>query len=140
MPSFSKNSLEKLSTCHSDLQKLFKKVVAKFDCTILCGHRDEKEQNLMFKSGRSQLIFPSSKHNSFISVAVDVAPYPIDWQDRERFHYFAGYVLGIAEKLGVDVVWGGDWNNDKEVQDNKFDDLPHFELVFPATTLQSHNN
>jgi hypothetical protein len=25
--------------------------------------------------------------------------------------------------------WGGDWDMDTEVKDNKFDDLVHFELV-----------
>jgi len=63
------------------------------------------------------------------SLAVDVAPYPIDWNDRERFCYFAGYVKGIAKSLGTELRWGGDWDRDTQVKDNNFDDLPHFELV-----------
>ena len=31
--------------------------------------------------------------------------------------------------LGVRLRWGGDWDSDLEVDDNDFDDLPHFELV-----------
>ena len=52
----------------------------------------------------------------------------IDWEDRERFHLFAGYVLGVARGMGITLRWGGDWNMNFEVDDNKFDDFPHFEL------------
>lgn len=62
-------------------------------------------------------------------MAVDVVPYPVDWQDRDRFHYFAGFVLGMATARGVKLRWGGDWDSDTEVDDNVFDDLPHFELA-----------
>jgi peptidoglycan L-alanyl-D-glutamate endopeptidase CwlK len=36
-------------------------------------------------------------------------------------------VLGIAQSMGINLRWGGDWDKDWEVQDNKFDDFPHFE-------------
>jgi hypothetical protein len=60
--------------------------------------------------------------------AVDAAPYPIDWKDRERFSYFAGVVLGIAQSQGLQLTWGGDWDRDWQLRDNTFDDLLHFEL------------
>ena len=66
--------------------------------------------------------------NANPSRAVDVAPYPIDWSDRERFTYFAGFVKGIASQMGIDIIWGGDWDNDTDLKDNGFDDLVHFEL------------
>ena len=63
------------------------------------------------------------------SLAVDVVPYPVDWQDRERMTYFAGFVMGIARvKFGISLRWGGDWDLDTDLKDNKFDDLPHFEI------------
>ena len=52
----------------------------------------------------------------------------MDWEDRERQTLFAGFVLGIARGLGITVRWGGDWDMDFDVQDNKFDDFPHFEI------------
>ena len=52
----------------------------------------------------------------------------IDWDDRERFTLFAGFVLGIAKSMGINLRWGGDWDQDWTVKDNKFDDFPHFEL------------
>ena len=128
MPKFSKKSLSKLETCDKRLQDLFLRVVKKFDCTILEGHRSKDRQNKLFDEGKSKLKYPKGKHNSLPSKAVDVAPYPIDWNDRERFTYFAGYVLGIAYQMGLKIRWGGDWDMDTEVKDNNFDDLPHFEI------------
>ena len=107
---------------------MFLRVVKKFDCTIIEGHRNKDRQNKLFKEGKSKLKYPKGKHNAIPSKAVDVAPYPIDWNDRERFTYFAGYVLGIAYEMGLKIRWGGDWDMDTQVKDNNFDDLPHFEI------------
>mgnify|MGYP003108562111 FL=1 len=128
MPRFSRKSLSKLETCDERLQKIFKKVVKGFDCTIIEGHRGKEKQNEAFRKGNSKLKFPNGKHNSLPSIAVDVIPYPIDWEDRERMSYFAGYVLGCAKSMGITLRWGGDWDMDTHVKDNKFDDLVHFEL------------
>jgi len=128
MPNFSKRSKDNLATCDVKLQNLFNEVINYFDCSVLCGHRGEKEQNEAFHAGRSKLKFPKSKHNSSPSQAVDVAPYPIDWEDKERFYYFAGMVKGIAQKMDIPIRWGGDWDSDTQVKDQTFFDLPHFEL------------
>jgi len=128
MPRFSKKSLSKLETCDKRLQDLFLRVVKKFDCTIIEGHRSKDRQNKLFDEGKSKLKYPKGKHNATPSKAVDVAPYPIDWNDRERFTYFAGYVVGIAYQMGLKIRWGGDWDMDTKTKDNKFDDLVHFEI------------
>ena len=101
MPSFSNRSRQKLETCHRDLQQVFNVVVQYFDCTILEGHRNEDRQNMLFDMGQSKLRYPDGKHNSVPSLAVDVVPYPIDWEDRERFVLFAGFVMGIAQAQGI---------------------------------------
>lgn len=129
MPLFSKNSTAKLLTCDDRLIRVFAEVIKHFDCTILQGHRSEEEQNEYFRTGKSKLEFPNSKHNSIPSRAVDVAPYPIDWNDRERFTLFAGMVIGVGVMQGITIRWGGDWNRDTQVKDNGFDDLPHFEVL-----------
>jgi len=133
MPRFGKRSKKRLATCDVRLQKLFKEVVKHFDCTVIQGYRGEEEQNQAYDAGRSKLRYPDGKHNATPSKAVDVAPYPIDWGDRDRFNYFAGFVMGMATKLSdkvphLRIRWGGDWDMDTEVKDNKFDDLVHFEL------------
>ena len=129
MPSFSDKSLSKLATCDPRLQRVFHEVVRNFDCTILEGHRNRERQNQMVAEGKSQVRWPDGKHNTVPSMAVDVTPYPIVWDDRERQTLFAGYVLATAKAMGVNLRWGGDWDRDTEVRDNSFDDLVHFELV-----------
>ena len=128
MPRFGKTSKRWLATCDDGLQNLFYEVVQHFDCSVIIGHRGEKDQNKAFDEGKSKVRYPKGKHNSNPSTAVDVAPYPIDWEDRERFIYFAGFVIGIASEMGISLRWGGDWNNDTQLSDNNFDDLVHFEL------------
>lgn len=128
MPSFSDTSKAKLATCHPDLRRLFNEVVKGFDCTIVEGYRNKEKQDSLYPRF-TQVKFPNSKHNVQPSNAVDVVPYPIDWDDHHRMYYFAGYVTGVAERLGISVRWGGDWDTDTEVSDNSFNDLVHFELT-----------
>ena len=128
MPRFGKRSISRLKTCDQKLQELFYEVVKHFDCSIIEGHRGEERQNKAFADGNSKVKYPNGKHNQNPSIAVDVAPYPIDWSDRDRFHYFGGFVLGVAKEMGMNIRWGGDWNQDTQTKDNKFDDLVHFEI------------
>ncbi len=125
---FGRKSREQLSTCHKDLQDLFNEVIKYVDCSVLEGHRDERTQNKYYKEGRTKVQFPMGRHNTKPSLAVDVTPYPVDWNDRERQTLFAGFVLGLARGMGIELRWGGDWNRNFKVKDNKFDDFPHFEL------------
>ena len=129
MAKFGKRSKERLATCDERLQKVFNEVIKYVDCSILEGHRDERAQDKYFQEGKSKVRYPMGRHNSKPSRAVDVAPYPIDWEDRERFHLFSGFVLGLASGMGITLRWGGDWNMNFEVDDNKFDDFPHFEIL-----------
>ena len=128
MPRFGKRSIGRLQTCDQKLQELFYEVVKHFDCSIIEGHRGEERQNKAFADGKSKVKYPNGKHNQNPSIAVDVAPYPIDWSDRDRFHYFGGFVLGVAKEMGMNIRWGGDWNQDTHTKDNTFDDLVHFEI------------
>jgi len=138
MYKFNQISLDKLHSCHPDLQILFKEVIRHVDCSIICGHRNQKDQDAAFTAGKSKLKFPNGKHNSNPSMAVDVAPFPIVWDNHKRFYWFGGYVMGIAEILlqhGIithKVRYGGDWDGDGDITDQKFNDLLHFELVTPS--------
>lgn len=135
MPQFSEASKEKLSSCHPDLQILFNEVIKTFDCRVLEGYRNERDQNAAFDAKKSQLKFPHGKHNKLPSFAIDVSPCPIDWSKINRFYWFAGYVLGIAQMLKQEgkishlIRYGGDWNRNFNIHDQSFNDLVHFELV-----------
>ena len=125
---FSKSSRERLSTCHPDLQRLFNEVIEHFDCAVLCGHRTQAAQDEAVRTGRSQESWPHSKHNTYPSLAVDVVPSPVDWNDERRFYMFVGVVRGIASQLNIPIRCGADWDGDLSVKDQNFHDLPHFEL------------
>jgi len=129
MPSFGANSKVNLGESHPDLQKLFNKVVETYDCSVIEGYRGKEEQDAAFHSGKSKLKYPKSKHNRQPSLAVDVVPYPVDWEDTKQFYHFAGFVQGIAEEMNISLRWGGDWNSNRLFEDQSFHDLPHFELV-----------
>tara|TARA_R110000822_G_scaffold93640_1_gene215264 strand:+ start:150 stop:536 length:387 start_codon:yes stop_codon:yes gene_type:complete len=128
MPKFSKTSLAKLDTCHPDLQRIFNEVIKTYDCSILEGHRSNERQKELYHQGKSK-IKSGGKHNSLPSAAVDAAPYPIDWNDKNRFYHFAGRVQAVALMLDIKIRWGGDWNGDNNLKNQTFFDLPHFELI-----------
>ncbi len=133
MYSFGATSKKKLLTCHRDIQKVMNEAIKLVDFTILCGHRNEKDQNIAFLNKVSKLKFPQSKHNLYPSLAIDIAPWPIVWDGsvaRERFRFTAGIIIGVAHGMGIKLRHGGDWNMNGEILDEKgLSDLPHFELV-----------
>jgi peptidoglycan LD-endopeptidase CwlK len=135
MPSFGKKSIERLKTCDPKLQELFNEVVKNYDCSVLEGHRTRERQMELFfaKPQRSKVQWPNSKHNTFPSRGIDVVPYfkdspHIRWDDMTAFALFAGYVLGVADQMGIKIRAGIDWNGDWEFNET-FVDAPHFELV-----------
>ena len=119
---FGTRSKKHLRTLDPKLQEVLEHALSTgvMDFTILVGYRGEEDQNAAYAAGNSYLKYPQSRHNSLPSQAVDVAPYPIDWKDTERFAKLAGVILASAALLSVDLEWGGDWKTLK--------DMPHFEI------------
>lgn len=129
---FSNKSLAMIDTCEPDLQMILSKVMEwqVMDFTVICGVRTKEEQKKLVAEGKSKTL--NSKHlpNRFgMSEAVDIAPYPINWNDTARFYVLSGLMHAAAAELGVKIRWGGDWDSDGDLHDSKFIDLPHFELV-----------
>jgi peptidoglycan L-alanyl-D-glutamate endopeptidase CwlK len=135
MNKYSKKSNELLNQCNQDIIIIFNEVIKYFDNSIICGYRGEQEQNSAYINKFSKLQYPKSKHNKIPSMAVDSVPYPINWQNTNRMRYYAGFVVGIANmlkeqnKITHGIRWGGDWDKDTETNDQRFNDLPHFELT-----------
>lgn len=136
-----------LNTSHPDLVHIFNKVAEIYELSALEGARLDSRQLELFNMTppRTKLngIDKKSKHQvneaKPLSTAIDVAPYPISFEDknkaRARFYYLAGIVQMATHQLlqeGIithKVRWGGDWDSDGIFDDQSFDDLPHFELV-----------
>ena len=121
MPKFGKKSKERLLTCHTDIIEVMNEAIEHMDFSVLEGHRNEEDQNKYFSEGKSKVKFPNGKHNDNPSRAIDIAPWPINWKDRDRQHLLAGKVLAIAKMKGIKMRWGGFFKN--------FYDSPHFELI-----------
>ncbi len=128
MPKFSAISQKRLDECHPLLRELMYDVIYYMDFSVLCGWRGEADQNEAHDKGLSKLRWPDSKHNKQPSLAVDIAPYPLNWRDHERFKELAYFVLGYAAAKGICVRWGGDFNQNYNEDDDGWHDLPHFEV------------
>ena len=149
MPYFSAKSEEKKLTCDKQLQDILDDAIKVIDFSIICGFRDREEQNDAVRSGASKLHFPLSRHNSYPSEAVDLAPYwrsspHIRWgtlhewakypnlgKEYDTFSEYSKscidafitlseYIKEIAKSKNIEIVYGGDWKN--------FKDYPHYEL------------
>ena len=128
MGKFSEKSLARLAETDPRLQALFRRVVSQYDCIVTAGYRSGADQDAAFRAGRSQKQAGQSKHNSYPALAIDVAPWPLQWENAKRFYHFAGYVKGVAEFMAIPIRWGGDWDSDLDLDDNGLVDLVHFEI------------
>jgi peptidoglycan L-alanyl-D-glutamate endopeptidase CwlK len=126
---FGKKSKECIATLDTRLQTIVNIAILTVDFAVIEGHRGEDRQNELLVEGKTQLAWPLSRHNTSPSKAMDILPAPYDWNNRESFIRFAAFIIGIGAALGVVIRWGGDWDRDWDLKDNKFNDYPHFEIV-----------
>lgn len=142
---FGKASREALCGCHPILAEIAEAALATgiMDFSVSYGFRGEAEQNAAHKTGNSDKPWPKSKHNHMeggrpCSLAMDLLPYPFKleyWQKPLPFYFLAGVVMTAAQPVlakypGVKLVWGGDWDSDRDFFDHRLVDCPHFELHF----------
>ena len=111
-------SLQNLSGVHPDLVAVVKRAIqiTEVDFTVIEGIRNINRQRELLKAGKSTTL--NSRH--ITGHAVDMVPWPVDWEDKERFEVMADAMKQAAEELDIDVEWGGDWRT--------FYDGPHFQL------------
>jgi len=111
-------SLQNLSGVHPDLVAVVKLAITitEQDFTVIEGVRNINRQRELVKAGKSTTM--NSRH--ITGHAVDMVPWPVDWNDLERFEVVSEAMKAAAEELDIPIVWGGDWKS--------FYDAPHFEL------------
>lgn len=93
------------------------------DFTIIETVRTREKQIENIKKGTSKTI--KSRHIPQTNVsgygeAVDIAPYPIDWNDLNRFRKLSEHIKKKAVQLGIPITWGGNFKT--------LVDMPHYEL------------
>lgn len=119
---FGDKSLKKLYKCHPLLVELMLNAIrtSEDDITVICGTRSNEAQQEAYENGKSLLKPGKSKHNKIPSEAVDIAPYPIKWDNIRAFEKLGKHVKECADSLNITIKWGGDWSMLK--------DYVHFEL------------
>lgn len=121
-------SLARLNGVNPSMIAVFKKACESmpFDITVIEGVRSYERQQELLKQGATKV--KVSRHMS--GNAIDIAPYPIDWNDTERFKIVAHHMFAAAKELGIVIRWGGNWSRQDETvkPTSSFVDMPHFEL------------
>ena len=60
--------------------------------------------------------------------AVDLVPYPVDWETLSKFDAVQKAMFAAAKELGVTIRWGADWDQDGKPRERGESDSPHFEI------------
>ena len=133
MKTLNQRSKNNLVGVHPNLVKVIETAIV--DCplefTVVEGVRTTQRQQELFAQGRTTAgqivtnvdgVKKKSNHQpkaDGYGYAVDIYANPINVNDTVNIKVVADCILSVAEILGINVEWGGDW---------KFIDRPHFEL------------
>lgn len=152
-------SLSRLEGVHPDLVRVVKRAAAMArtdeDFTVLEGVRSVGQMYINYGKGRTAaqcqakgvpakyarpaeakvtwlndpLMSNHRKRSDGYGRAVDLAPYPIDWNNIARFDKLANLMFRAAAIEGVRIRWGADWDADGQPRERGESDSPHFELA-----------
>lgn len=123
MYSLGNKSQQKLKGVHPLLREVIELAIKKTkqDFTVIWGVRTAEQQNALYQKGRttggSIVTYKdgySGKSNHQVKAdgfghAVDLTPWPIDWDDWGKFADINDAVQEAADEIGVKVTWGGNW-------------------------------
>ena len=147
----SQKSLGRLNGVDERLQRVVKRAIelSKQDFMVLEGVRTRQQCMTNYGKGRTiaqcvakgvpaQYANPKAAKVTWLNdpfaskhvtgKAVDLVPYPVDWNDLKKFDAIAKAMLQAAKKLGVAVRWGADWDGDGKPRERGESDSPHFEV------------
>lgn len=143
MYQLSKRSLERLNGVDDKLVKVIKRAIEKSrqDFSVTEGLRSHEQCCINYGKGRTaaqctakgvpaRYAQPAASKVTWLNdpfkskhadgKAVDLVPYPVDWNDLNKFAAIAQAMKQAARELNISIQWGGDWKVNK--------DYPHFEL------------
>lgn len=151
-----KASLQNLQDVHPDLVKVVKRAIqlTTHDFKVLEGVRSKEQCYINYGKGRTaaeiqakgvpekyakpkaaKVTWLKNPLNSMHCIqpdgfghAVDLVPYPIDWNDLKKFDAIAKAMLQAAKELDVQLRWGADWDADGKLRERGETDSPHFEI------------
>ena len=133
-------SRARLKGVHPDMVKVVERAIAisPQDFMVLEGVRTPARQKELYAQGRTK---PGNKvtwtlnSNHFVNAktgfghAVDLVPFPVDWNTLSKFDAVSKAMFAAAKELGIAIRWGADWDKDGKPREKGESDSPHFELV-----------
>lgn len=132
-------SLNRLNGVHPKLVEIVKLAIqdSRVDFSVLEGVRTPARQMELYAQGRSKpgpVVTWVKTSNHFINTktgfghAVDLVPYPVDWNDTKKFDEIARAMFDAADYMNTAIRWGADWNRNGKYRERGESDSPHFEL------------
>ena len=128
-----KTSLARLKGVDETLVNVVKRAIeiSEVDFTVLEGVRTLERQRELYAQGRTapgNIVTWTMKSRHIEGKAVDLVPYPLDWNDLEKFKKIKDAMFQAARELDVNLRWGADWDGDGKYREKGEYDSPHFEI------------
>lgn len=134
MPVLGSKSREKLAGVHPDMVRVVERAIeiTKQDFSVLEGVRTAERQRELYAQGRTKpgkIVTWTLRSRHLTGRAVDLVPYPLDWNTAAKFDAIYDAMMAAAKELKVKIRSGMDWDRDGRKREAKETDSPHFELV-----------
>lgn len=132
-------SLKRLVSVHPRLTAVVRRAIeiSAVDFSVLEGVRTPARQLELYAQGRTKpgpVVTWVKVSNHFINKktgyghAVDLVPFPLDWDDLSKFNAISLAMMQAANELKTPIRWGADWDRDGKPRERGETDSPHFEL------------
>lgn len=128
-----KTSLARLKGVDEQLVNIVKRAIeiSEVDFTVMEGVRTLERQRELYAQGRTapgKIVTWTMKSRHIEGKAVDLVPYPLDWNDLDKFDKIKNAMFQAAREQDVNLRWGADWDGDGKYREKGEYDSPHFEL------------
>jgi len=137
--SLGKRSIDNLSGVHPLLVDVVKLAISRStqDFAVICGVRTIEQQKELYAQGRTKpgnivTWTMKSRHlpDSYgYGRAVDIVPFPVDWNSPSKFDAINDAMQAAASDLGLTIRWGADWDQDGNPREKGETDSPHWEII-----------
>lgn len=128
-----KTSIARLKGVDETLVNIVKRAIeiSEVDFSVLEGVRTLERQRELYAQGRTapgKVVTWTMKSKHIDGKAVDLVPYPLDWNDLSKFDKIRNAMFQAAKEQDVNLRWGADWDGDGKYREKGEYDSPHFEL------------
>jgi len=127
-------SRKKLKGVNPRLVKVVERAIelTEQDFSVLEGVRTLSRQKWLYAQGRTRLgpiVTWTLKSKHIDGEAVDLVPYPLDWNTPSKFDAIYDAMIRASFELNIPIRSGMDWDRDGVLRERKESDSPHYELA-----------